>query len=184
MTFPEWIGGLMVSVLGIGFGAWLAFAVERWQRSTEAKQREKVALTMLMDDLAMRRALHHKDRPTADLDVREDDSDYARCNKSVLAVREAITHAKRELRPGSTNLGVLRRMTGECNEYLESSSVNPREYPVLLATLSDKLHQRLNELSGLDGEEILRPGSQAYGERDPSSPPAQLPTATRDDGLG
>ena len=171
----------MVSVLGIGFGASLAFAVERWQRSVEAKQREKAALTMLMDDLAMRRALHHKDRSTVDVDVNDEHSDYVRCGKSVLAVRDEIIAAKRDLRLGSPNMNVLRAMAGACNTYLEASSENPRQYPGLLVDLSADLHQRLKELAGLEGEQILEPGSQAYGVR---SRPGQLPTETVDDGTG
>ncbi|MFT8180766.1 hypothetical protein ACLXNF_24585 [Mycobacteroides chelonae] len=147
---------VLVAVIGAVLTVAIAYVTFR----CSVRRNELRALTGLIRDLHHRRAFSGA---AIAVPGAVDTADYARANASVLAVKDDIRHARREVRDFESLQKPLAEMINACNLYLEDVVREPDSYAVLLVRLRDALYAEIQKMSGKKhGVPALRPGDGAF----------------------
>lgn len=146
-------------VLVAVIGAFLTVAIAFATYSLSVRRTELLALQSLISDLAHRRAFSGA---PGIIQGAVATADYTRANASVLAARDEIRQARRQVRQLPSLQRPLTRMVRACNIYLEGAEVDPDSYATGLVELRDQLDEELRKLAcQRRGISVTTPGAEA-----------------------
>lgn len=131
-------------VLVAVIGAVLTVAIAFVTYALNVRRNELLALRSLIFDLAHRRAFSGS---PGSIPGAAETGDYARANASVLAARDEIRHARRQIRQLPSLQRPLSRMVRACNVYLEAVETDPGSYATGLVYLRDELDEEIRKLA-------------------------------------
>jgi hypothetical protein len=157
MDFWEQIA---IGFIGTLAGAAVALLSSWLARRSEAQSKEAAALSGLLLDLSLKRAL--KVTTPGYANPQATAADFGRCRESVFNTRGLLREARLQLRPNSGAFENLARMAGACNLFLHKSNIKPEKYEFYLADLQSQLDSEAEHLGKFKHVTYRRPGESAY----------------------